>query len=155
MRGAEHALTVHCAPCLSSLKPLLPAVLFKVLVVAADDGVMPQTREALSHARAAGCPLVVALTKCDLPQARPAAVMQVCESVTWPCTGPSKCNLRVSMILRVAGTGQSFAKRRPSRSWTFITLWPVACANSLTVLLTRVSFFLLTGLAEVELENWS
>ena len=32
---------------------------------AADDGIMPQTREALGHARAAGCPVVVALTKCD------------------------------------------------------------------------------------------
>lgn len=40
-----------------------------VLVVAASEGVMPQTREALAHARAAECPLVVALTKCDLPQA--------------------------------------------------------------------------------------
>jgi translation initiation factor IF-2 len=45
-----------------------------VLVVAAEDGVMPQTREALAHARAAGCPIVVALTKCDLPNARPAEV---------------------------------------------------------------------------------
>lgn len=42
-----------------------------VLVVAAEDGVMPQTREALAHARAAGCPIVVALSKCDLPNARP------------------------------------------------------------------------------------
>ena len=44
-----------------------------VLVVAADDGIKPQTREALHHAQASGCPIVVALTKCDRPGADPAA----------------------------------------------------------------------------------
>jgi translation initiation factor IF-2 len=47
-----------------------------VLVVAADDGVMPQTAEAISHAKAAGVPIIVALNKCDLPGRNEQKVLQ-------------------------------------------------------------------------------
>jgi translation initiation factor IF-2 len=47
-----------------------------VIVVAADDSIMPQTREAVAHAKAAKVPIIVAINKIDLPQANPDKVMR-------------------------------------------------------------------------------
>ena len=45
-----------------------------ILVVAADDGIKPQTVEAIKHAKAANCPIIVAVNKCDKPEANPQKV---------------------------------------------------------------------------------
>jgi translation initiation factor IF-2 len=47
-----------------------------VLVVAADDGVMPQTREAIAHVKAAGVPMIVAINKIDLPASNPGRIKE-------------------------------------------------------------------------------
>jgi len=47
-----------------------------IVVVAADDGVMPQTKEAIEHARAANVPMIIAINKIDKPEANPDKVMQ-------------------------------------------------------------------------------
>lgn len=47
-----------------------------IIVVAADDGLMPQTREAIDHARAAHVPIIVAINKVDLPGAKPERILE-------------------------------------------------------------------------------
>ena len=86
-----------------------------VLVVAVDDGVMPQTEEAISHARAAGVPIVVALNKVDLPGTRPERVMQ---QLTGLGLVPTEWGGDVEMVRTSALTGQGI----PELLDTLITL---------------------------------
>jgi len=73
-----------------------------VLVVAADDGVMRQTEEAISHARAAGVPIIVALNKMDVPGANPERVLQ---QLTAQNLLPSEWGGDVEVIRTSAVTG--------------------------------------------------
>ena len=98
-----------------------------VLVVAADDGVMPQTREAIDHARAAKVPIIVAVNKIDKPEAQPERVKQQLtdlglmpeewggDTIFVPVSAKQKTNLDLllEMILLVADVQD--LKANPSR----------------------------------------
>lgn len=73
-----------------------------VLVVAADDGIMPQTEEAISHVKAAGVPIIVALNKMDLPGADPERAMS--QLPTYELT-PSEWGGDIEVVKTSAITG--------------------------------------------------
>ena len=99
-----------------------------ILVVAADDGVMPQTREAIDHAKAAGVPIVVAINKIDKPNASPEKVKRELteldlmpeewggKTVTVEVSAKKKQNLDLllEMILLVTDIGE--LKANPKRN---------------------------------------
>ncbi|MBI4876869.1 MAG: translation initiation factor IF-2, partial [Acidobacteria bacterium] len=98
-----------------------------VLVVAADDGVMPQTREAIDHARAAKVPLIVAVNKIDKPDAQPERVKQQLadlgllaedwggETVTVPVSAKAKVNLDLLLEMVLLVADMQDLKANPSR----------------------------------------
>ena len=77
-----------------------------VLVVAADDGVMPQTIESISHAKAAGVPIVVALNKIDRPSATDAKIQEIFGQLARHELNPVDWGGGVEVVRTSATTGQ-------------------------------------------------
>ena len=79
-RKTERSSPSWIPPAMRRLPPCAPAVPtctdIAVLVVAADDGIMPQTVESINHAKAAGVTVIVAINKMDKPTANPTHVME-------------------------------------------------------------------------------
>ena len=105
-----------------------------VLVVAANDGVMPQTREAIDHAKAAGVPIIVAINKIDKPNASPEKVKRELteldlmpeewggKTVTVEVSAKKKQNIEqlLEMILLVADIGELKANPKRNASGTVL-----------------------------------
>jgi translation initiation factor IF-2 len=99
-----------------------------VLVVAADDGVMPQTREAIDHARAANVPIVVAINKIDKPNANPDRVKKELadlglvpedwggDTVTVPVSAKKRENIPSLLEMILIVTELSELKANPKRN---------------------------------------
>jgi translation initiation factor IF-2 len=99
-----------------------------VLVVAADDGVMPQTREAIDHARAANVPIVVAINKVDKPEANPDNVKRELaelnlvpedwggQTVMVPVSAKKRQNLDLLLEMILLSTDILELKANPKRS---------------------------------------
>ncbi len=105
-----------------------------ILVVAADDGVMPQTREAIDHAKAAGVPIIVAINKIDKPNASPERVKRELTelelmpeewggtTVTVEVSARQKTNIELllEMILLVTDIGELKANPKKNASGTVL-----------------------------------
>jgi len=99
-----------------------------ILVVAADDGVMPQTKEAIDHARAAGVPILVAINKIDKPNANPDRVKKELsdlgltpeqwggQTVTVEVSAKKKENLELLLEMILLVTEISDLKANPKRN---------------------------------------